>query len=74
MVLTLRRKFLQLLVLVGLGMFLSVQSFGQCTPPVIAAKVVTSCSGVNFSVSPTDVLPDVVPAGTVYTWTAPTGY
>ncbi|MFN9999261.1 MAG: PKD-like domain-containing protein, partial [bacterium] len=74
LVLTLRRKFLQLVVLVGLGMFLSVQSFGQCTTPVIAAKVVTTCSGVSFSVSPTDVLPDVVPAGTVYTWTAPTGY
>ncbi|MFM9020490.1 MAG: PKD-like domain-containing protein, partial [Sediminibacterium sp.] len=44
-----------------------------CTP-VIGAKVVTTCSGVNFSVSPTDgVDGDFVPASTTYSWLAPTG-
>ncbi|MCA6480418.1 MAG: hypothetical protein IM557_07450, partial [Chitinophagaceae bacterium] len=42
--------------------------------PSIGAKVVTTCSGVSFSVSPTDgVNGDIVPANTTYTWLAPTG-
>ena len=36
--------------------------------PVIAAKTATICSGSNFSVTPTNGT-DVVPAGTLYTWT-----
>jgi hypothetical protein len=43
-----------------------------CTPE-ITAKVTTTCSGVLFSVSPTEgVGGDYVPASTTYTWLAPT--
>ncbi|MFY7995314.1 MAG: PKD-like domain-containing protein, partial [Sediminibacterium sp.] len=42
--------------------------------PTIGAKVVVTCSGVSFSVSPTDnVNGDIVPANTTYSWLAPTG-
>ncbi|KAB1156526.1 Ig-like domain-containing protein [Flavobacterium luteum] len=39
--------------------------------PVIANKQVPICSGTAFTVTPSNTLPDVVPAGTTYTWTAP---
>ncbi|NBR14297.1 MAG: hypothetical protein EBU01_06905, partial [Crocinitomicaceae bacterium] len=40
--------------------------------PIIAAKTETICSAGSFTVSPTDGTGgDVVPAGTTYTWVAP---
>ena len=65
-----RRRVLQFLLFIGIGVFLSVQSYGQCTI-TIAPKSVTTCSGVNFAVSPSTGGGDVVPAGTVYTWSIP---
>lgn len=41
--------------------------------PVIPNQVAASCSGAPFSVSLSTILPNtIVPAGTSYTWTAPT--
>ena len=40
--------------------------------PLIADDMASICSGNAFSVTPANVLPDVVPAGTLYTWTVPT--
>jgi large repetitive protein len=37
--------------------------------PVITNKTRTICSGEPFLVIPSDVLPDIVPSGTTYTWT-----
>ena len=39
--------------------------------PLIADDTAEICSGDAFIVTPTNVLPDVVPAGTLYTWSAP---
>ncbi|MCX6264072.1 MAG: hypothetical protein NTZ47_05920, partial [Bacteroidetes bacterium] len=77
-----------IMVLAGIVLSLSVQAqysggsgggssngdgyIDYCTP-VIGAKLVTTCSGVTFSVSPTDgVDGDVVPGSTYYSWSAPT--
>ena len=40
---------------------------------VISPLSTTTCTGVTFSITPTDLTDGVVPAGTTYTWTAPTG-
>ncbi|MBF7091007.1 T9SS sorting signal type C domain-containing protein [Flavobacterium sp. ALJ2] len=40
--------------------------------PVIADMTASSCSGSAFTVIPTDGINGVVPAGTIYTWSAPT--
>ena len=39
------------------------------TTPSIANKTATICSGQSFTVAPTNGSGDVVPSGTVYTWT-----
>jgi gliding motility-associated-like protein len=41
------------------------------TVPSIAAKTATICSNGTFTVSPTNTLPDVIPTGTTYSWSAP---
>ncbi|MEI6584375.1 MAG: PKD-like domain-containing protein, partial [Chitinophagia bacterium] len=47
--------------------------FNDFCTPVITAKLTTTCSGVLFTVSPTDnVNGDAVPASTTYSWAAPT--
>lgn len=38
---------------------------------VIATKTALICSSTSFSVTPKDESPDIVPAGTTYTWTIP---
>ncbi|MFC5684619.1 PKD-like domain-containing protein, partial [Flavobacterium sp. MAHUQ-51] len=43
-----------------------------CTTPVIANKTATICSGGTFTITPTNNNPDVVPANTTYSWSAPT--
>ncbi|MFN6090492.1 MAG: PKD-like domain-containing protein, partial [Cyclobacteriaceae bacterium] len=40
--------------------------------PIIPDQVSTICSGATFTVTPINSGPTVVPAGTQYTWTAPT--
>jgi len=40
--------------------------------PQIANVTRTICSGEIFTVAPSDVLPDIVPNGTTYTWTVST--
>jgi Type IV secretory pathway, TrbL components len=40
--------------------------------PVVTAKTTTICSGSGFSLTPGDILPDIVPSGTIYSWSAPT--
>ncbi|MCA6486028.1 MAG: hypothetical protein IM547_11545, partial [Chitinophagaceae bacterium] len=39
----------------------------------ISGMSTTICSGASFGVSPSDITNGRVPAGTLYTWTAPTG-
>jgi hypothetical protein len=39
----------------------------------ITPMTATMCSGGTFSVTPTDVTNGVIPDGTLYTWSAPTG-
>ena len=39
----------------------------------IAPMSTTTCGGVAFSVTPTDIVNGILPAGTTFTWTAPTG-
>jgi hypothetical protein len=39
--------------------------------PVVADDALSSCSGVLFSLTPANVLPDVVPVGTTYSWGIP---
>lgn len=39
----------------------------------ISGMSTTICSGASFAVSPSDITNGRVPAGTLYTWTAPTG-
>lgn len=39
----------------------------------ISGLSTTICSGASFGVSPSDITNGRVPAGTLYTWTAPTG-
>ena len=39
----------------------------------VNALTLTACGGVAFSLTPTDVINGVIPSGTTYTWTAPTG-
>ncbi|CAN5951386.1 unnamed protein product [Sphagnum jensenii] len=40
---------------------------------VIGAMSTTTCSGVTFTITPTDGVNGVIPAGTTFTWTTPTG-
>ncbi|MFM7358425.1 MAG: PKD-like domain-containing protein, partial [Sediminibacterium sp.] len=67
------RKWMFRSLLLGLATFgFAGKSYSQCTTPVIGAKVVATCSGVSFSISPTDgVNGDIVPGTTVYSWNAP---
>ncbi|CAN5951384.1 unnamed protein product, partial [Sphagnum jensenii] len=39
----------------------------------VTAMTTVSCSGVAFTITPTDVTNGIIPAGTTFTWTAPTG-
>ncbi len=39
--------------------------------PIITSQTSTICSGATFTITPTNVSPDVVPSGTTYTWTTP---
>ena len=39
----------------------------------ITAMTTTYCSGVTFNLTPTNITNGIVPAGTLYTWSAPTG-
>ncbi|MCX6181667.1 MAG: hypothetical protein NT150_07055, partial [Bacteroidetes bacterium] len=41
--------------------------------PAVTAMTAKICSGAAFTVTPVDVTNGVVPAGTTYTWSAPTG-
>jgi gliding motility-associated-like protein len=41
--------------------------------PVIANIATQTCSGTAFSVTPSTASPNIIPAGTTYSWTAPTG-
>ena len=38
----------------------------------ITAMSTVTCSGVTFNVTPTDIVNGIVPAGTTFTWSAPT--
>ncbi|MFD1613904.1 PKD domain-containing protein [Gelatiniphilus marinus] len=40
--------------------------------PDISDKAITICSGVNFQIIPDSSTGDIVPTGTLYTWTTPT--
>lgn len=40
--------------------------------PLVANKTFTVCSGAPFTLNPSNTLPDIVPAGTTYSWPAPT--
>ena len=40
---------------------------------IITPISTTTCTGVLFTVTPTDVTNGVVPAGTLFSWSAPTG-
>jgi hypothetical protein len=39
----------------------------------ITPMTTTTCSGVTFTITPTDVVNGIIPIGTTYTWTVPTG-
>lgn len=40
--------------------------------PFVGDNSINICSGENFNITPEDILPNRVPAGTLYTWDVPT--
>ena len=52
--------------------FISDEGILFGTTPVITAMTATTCSGVTFTVTPVNGTDGTVPAGTTYSWSAPT--